>query len=368
MRKAFAKSTACVALQASLFAAIVAAQFHGAALGQDTDAESGPTPLTTETLGMTGWRHDPITITTQALGMTGWRPDPVVAITTRALGMTGWRRDPIIITTRALSMTGWQRDPMIVTTEGLGMAGWGHDPIAITAQALGMTGWGNVPEECSAPFVRDNTGEGCACPAGLLPSGDGCVAAGASPPADLRVEIEGPDVCESGKICPFDILVTNVGAGPFHGALVVRDEINLAYAQVSAADGGWSCTVDTCFYPGVTLAPGENETLTLDVLVPASTRRGVQLLNCAELKMPEPGDTPVRFVQLMLAVAGIDVGPADNQMGKKTRGGIEEFRRTVGLPSSAGIDEPLIAALRGLMPLDPHPENDRDCAGSRIVR
>jgi len=231
-----------------------------------------------------------------------------------------------------------------------------------------MTGWGNVPEECSAPFVRDSGGEGCTCPAGLLSSGDGCIAAGASPPADLRVENEGPDVCESGKVCPFDILVTNVGAGPFHGPLVVRDEVNLTDAQVSAANSDWSCNADTCLYPRVTLAPGENETLTVNVLVPASTRRGVQLLNCAELKMPEPGDTPVRFVQLMLAVAGIDVGPADNRMGKKTRGGIEEFRRTVDLPSSASIDEPLIAALRGLMPVDPHPENDRDCAESRIVR
>jgi hypothetical protein len=389
MRKSFAKRTMWLPLQIGLFVAVAAAtQFHGAARGQDASADIGPMPLTTSTLGMTGWRRAPISITTPALGMTGWRPDPVITITapaldmtgyrpdpvitvtTPTLGMTGWRRGPITVTAPALGMTGWQRDPVTITitTRALGMTGWRRDPITITTAAFGMMGWASVPEQCSAPFVPDSAGERCACPAGLLPYGDACITAGAGPPADLRVENEGPGACEPGKICPFDILVTNVGAGPFHGPLVVRDEVNLADNRVSTAGSAGSCAAGTCVRPGVTLAPGGSERLTINVLVPASTRRGFRLQLCAELKVPETGDAPVRFVQLMLTAAGIDAGAADNQMGGRTRGGIGLFRKTVGLPSGYDIDEPLIAALKALMPIDPHPENDRDCTESRVVR
>jgi hypothetical protein len=387
MRKPVAKTAACVSLQVGLFVAVSAvAQFHGAARGQDASAEIGPMPLTTSTLGMTGWRRDPITITTPGLGMIGWRPDPVITITTPGLGMTGWRPDPVItITTPTLGMSGWQRDPIAVTALALGMTGWRPDPIAVTAPALGMTGWrrdpitittsafgmtgwASLPEECSAPFVQDSAGGGCVCPPGLLPSGDACVAAGASPPSDLRVETDGPDNCEAGKTCPFDVLVTNIGAGPYRGPLVVRDDVNLPDAQVSTASSAWSCATGACVQAGVTLAPGASQRLTVDVLVPADARRGFRLQPCAELKMPEPGDAPVRFVQLMLTAAGIDAGPVDNQMGGRTRGGIELFRKTVGLPSGYDIDEPLIVALKDLMPVDPHPENDRDCTETRVIR
>jgi hypothetical protein len=368
MRKIFARHAANIPCQACLFVAVVAAaQCHDVALGQDAPAEGGPRPLTTEPLGMTGWRHDPVVITTPALGMTGWRRDPIVTITTPALGMAGWRRDPVVITTPALGLTGWQRDPVAIAAPALGMTGWRHDPVVITTPALAMTGWAGIPEQCSAPFVRDDVGGGCICPPGLLPSGDACIAAGASPPADLRVEEKGPDTCEAGKSCPFDILVTNVGAGPFHGPLIVRDEVNLPDAQMSTTSGGWSCAAGTCVQPGATLAPGESETLTVNVLLPSGARRNSQLQHCAELKLPEPGDGPIRFVQLMLAAAGIDAGPADNQMGPRTRGGIETFRQTAGLPNGSDIDEPLIAALRRLMPVDPQPQNDRNCTEARIT-
>jgi len=352
-----------------LFAtALGAVQFHGVALGEDARSENGSMPLTTQARGTNGRRSRPITITTQVLGMTGWQPDPVITITTRALGMTGWQRDPITITTRALGMTGWQPDPIIITAQTLGMTGSQREPITITTQAFGMTGWASLPEQCSAPFVRDGAGGGCVCPPGLLPSGEACIAAGVSPPSDISVEIEGPDACEAGKKCPFDILVVNVGTGPFHGPMVVRDEVNLSGAQVSTTSSGWSCAASTCVRPGLTLAPGESERLTVDVLVPAGARRGFQLRQCAELKVPDPADAPVRFVQLMLTAAGIDVGPVDNLMGQKTSDGIEMFRGTVGLPSGFDIDEPLIAALRGLMFVDPRPENDRNCTEARVTK
>jgi hypothetical protein len=117
----------------------------------------------------------------------------------------------------------------------------------------------------------------------------------------------------------------------------------------------------------VTLAPGESERLKVDVPVPAEVPAGYTLRHCAGLTAPEPGDAPIRFVQLMLNAAGIDAGTPDNQMGGKTRRAIDTFRRSVGLPGGSDIDEPLIAALSGLMPADPRPENDRDCAETRVA-
>jgi hypothetical protein len=231
-----------------------------------------------------------------------------------------------------------------------------------------MTGWASPPEHCSAPFVRDGAGEECVCPPGLLPSGDGCIAAGAGPPADLRIENDGPDTCAAGKACPFAILVANIGAGPFQGPLVVRNEVNRSDAVLSAAGKGWSCAADTCLRQNATLAPGASEILTVSVQVSADTPTGSRLRQCTELKPPEPGDAPVRFVQLMLNAAGIDAGPADNRMGGRTRGAIATFRSSAGLPNGTDIDEALISALRGSMPADPHPENDRDCAEARVTR
>jgi len=177
--------------------------------------------------------------------------------------------------------------------------------------------------------------------------------------------MEGPESCEKGQMCPFDVIVTNIGPGSFRGPLVVVDEVSLEEVQLSGAD--WSCAAGACVHPEVTLAPGASEVLRLDGRVPAGIRRGSKLEPCATLEAPEPGDAPVQFVQLMLAAAGIDAGRADNQMGPKTRNAIDSFRRAVELPRGFDIDEPLIAALKDLMPVDPRPENDRGCSETSVV-
>lgn len=362
MGRTVAETTARAPLRAGLLVAVLAlAQFDGVAFGQEA------MPPATHAFYATERPPLPITITTPTLGMTGWWPDPVITTTTPTLGMTGWQRDPVTITAPTLGMTGWQRGPLIVTAPMLAMTGWQRDPVTVTASALGMTGWASAPERCSAPFVHDSTGEECVCPPGLLPSGDACVAAEAAPPSDLRIEKQGPDACAAGEACPFDILVTNVGAGPFQGPLVVRNDVNLSGSQLSTTSSGWSCAAGTCVHPEVTLAPGGSEALAVNLLVPASADQDVRLRQCAELTTPEPDDAPVGFVQLMLRAAGIDAGPVDNQMGQRTRGGIEIFRRSVGLPNGSDIDEPLIAALRDLIPADPHPENDRNCTEARVT-
>jgi hypothetical protein len=297
-----------------------------------------------------------------------------MTINTAKLGMTGWASDPKTINTAKLGMTGWASDPKTINTAKLGMTGWASDPTTVNTAKLGMTGWASGPDACPAPFVPDRTGAGCVCPPGLAPSGNTCVPAEAAappppPPAspDLTVKKEGPDTCEAGQDCPFAITVMNIGTGTFSGALVVHDQVNLPGAEISAATAGWSCAAGTCVHPAVTLAPGGSVTLIVNVLVPGASRDS-ELQQCAELKVPEPGDAPVRFVQQMLAAAGIDTGPPDNQMGRRTRAGIEAFRVIAGLPPGSEIDDELLNALRGLMPPEGNTDNNRDCADARITR
>lgn len=350
MRHSFVKTTTRRSLQVILIAAsLCATGSHDIAFGQDD--RSG----------------NQVRLTTKTLGMSGWQPEPEISVTTSRLGMTGWRRGPMTITTRTLGMTGATLDPIVVTTPGLGMTGAQRDPIAVTTRAFGMTGWADLPEACSAPFVRA-AGGGCACPAGLLPAGGGaCIAEGTGQPADIAVEIDGPEACAAGGRCPFDILIVNAGNGPFHGPMVVESEVSLREGQLSASNNGWSCAGGTCVRPRLTLAPGENETLTVDLQLPANAQTGLRLRQCAEMQAPSPGDAPVRFVQLMLTAAGFNVGPADNVTGQRTREGIEAFRRNAGLPSGPDIDEPLVAALQELVYVDPHPENDRSCTQARVA-
>ncbi len=365
----FAKISACVGVYAGLFLSVVfAANLNSVALGQDANAERTPSPLSTKTLGMTGWRNDPITIRTQTLEMTGWQPDPITTIRTSTLGMTGWQRDPTTVRTYPLAMTGWRNDPITIDAHVLGLTGWRRHPATITSGALGMTGWANTPERCSAPFLLDSDREECTCAPGLLPFAGKCIAENASPPHDLRIEIDGSDSCRSRKTCQFDIVIANIGTGPFQGPLFVLAHVNVPDAELSTSSSGWSCVAGSCVHPRVTLAPGGNEGITITALMPSGVRRDFRVKQCAELKAPGPGDEPIRFVQLMLTAAGIDAGPPDNQMGQRTRGGIESFRRTVGLPTGSEIDEPLIAALKGLMPVDQQPENDRACVTVPVTR
>lgn len=368
MRTSLAQRTTQRLLRAALLAALVgAAQFQGAAQSQepDVEAESAPppnqTPATTLPPGL------PLTITTSTLGMSGWRPDPVRIVRTFRLGMSGWRREPVTIATPSLAMTGWRPGPRIIEAPRLGMTGWQSDPMVVTTNAFGMTGWGGLAAECTPPLVRDSRGKRCVCPTGLPQSDGQCAPAGAGSPPDLRVEIDGADTCEAGQACRFETLVVNVGDGPYRGPLVVQHEASPPYAQQSTAGTGWTCAGGLCIRPDITLPSGGLERLTVDVRLPADTAEISRIRQCAELEAADPGEEPVRFVQLMLRAAGIDAGPPDNQMGQRTRSAIETFRSRVGLDSAPEIDAALIDALSGLMPADSNPGNDRACAEARLA-
>jgi len=369
LRTTIAKTIACVPLQAGLIATVLAAAlFNGSALGQGAGSDNPPSRSRPQSLDATARPHARMIIETQPLGMTGWQPGPKITIKTHTLGMTGWQRDPMTVTTQTLGMAGWRREPMTVATPALGMTGWQRDPVVIATRALGLTGWASAPEQCSAPFLLDSAGEECICPPDLLPSGDGCVVAGTNLSSDLGVETQPPEICAAGKTCPFDAMLTNAGTGPFRGPIVVKINASIPGVRLSTSSSGWRCSDEACMDPSVTLAPGESRRLTVGVLVPRTAEPDVALRQCVELTAPEPGDAPVRFVQMMLATAGIDAGPADNQMGRKTLRAIETFRQSAGLAGGAGIDEPLIDALRDLAPADANRQNDRDCAEVPVTR
>lgn len=344
-----------------------AALFHGAALSQEPDVEADLAPAPKPTPATTLPPRFPLTITTSTLGMSGWRPDPVRIVPTFRLGMSGWRLAPVTIETPSLAMTGWRPGPRIIEAPRLGMTGWQSDPMVVTTNAFGMTGWASPPAECAPPLMRGSRASQCVCPNGLVPTDGQCLPADAGLPPDLRIETMAPDTCEAGKACRFETLVVNVGDGPYRGPLVVQHDVSPSEAQASIAGAGWTCAGSLCISPDVPLPSGGIERLTVDVRLPVDTAEFYRVRQCAELGAADPGEEPVRFVQLMLRAAGIDAGPPDNQMGQRTRSAIETFRSRVGLEIAPDIDAALIDALRGLMPDDSNPGNDRACAEARLA-
>jgi hypothetical protein len=113
-------------------------------------AQPPESQISTEPLGMSGWRSDPTVIATDALGMSGWR-SAGLEVTTEAVGMTGWRTKPLIVAADQLGMTGWTRGAVVVTTQAVGLTGWRSAAADVMTQALGMTGWSAAPIAVATP-------------------------------------------------------------------------------------------------------------------------------------------------------------------------------------------------------------------------
>jgi hypothetical protein len=189
---------------------------------------------------------------------------------------------------------------------------------------------------------------------------------------DLEVDKSGPATCEAGESCQFEVTITNAGDDAFYGPLVIGDQVNLPGAQISTAGDGWTCAaagaIWNCVHPPVTLEPGERWVLPVDVHLPRSTLKDTQFEQCAVRADLEPGNAPTRFVQTMLTGVGIDPGPIDNAMGRRTRAAIEAFQRAEGLQVTGSIDQELIGALLAQIPGDANPDNDRACASATVTK
>ncbi|RWB32461.1 hypothetical protein [Mesorhizobium sp.] len=103
---------------------------------------------------------------------------------------------------------------------------------------------------------------------------------------DLKVE-KRADVprCTMGGGCDFTIRITNVGAGPYHGKIVLDEVILPAGSTLdSGPNAPWACAPAaipmTCTHPATTLNPGASVDLKLG-FKPAAGWQGRVLRNCA---------------------------------------------------------------------------------------
>ena len=196
------------------------------------------------------------------------------------------------------------------------------------------------------------------------------------PPGQTGTETPAPDLsvekhagllnCKVGQPCPFTIVITNEGPGPYRGPIVLSDAIIPAASLLGFAPPPWNCVGGigsfTCSHPVVTLDPGEFRILHLTLkLLPTGEP---QAENCAKINWPLT--TLVarnRVVEEALADLGFDPGAIDGVITAQTQLAIADFRDAVGLPPGGFIDHALLVTLFGAWGVgDLLAANDEDCA------
>ena len=177
----------------------------------------------------------------------------------------------------------------------------------------------------------------------------------------------GTKTCAVGKICPYDLTITNAGQTPFNGTLTVADSFSPANAAlVSSGPAPWKCrsagATHTCTHPQLELKPGAAKTLKLNFR--SSGRARGQLSNCAQLQWAAPVTPQNRThaVQQELKARGYRIGAVDGKAGRQTRAAIREYERKAGLAVTGQINAALLGKLfKGRVAGDANPRNDKAC-------
>jgi len=191
--------------------------------------------------------------------------------------------------------------------------------------------------------------------------------------ADLSIEkkLKGP--CYRGGTCRYDIVITNNGPGNYSGVLSFTDTPTLRPGWITIPSGNGACARDrggasfTCTSNPVTLLPGHHWTTRLAIKLPRTNKRGVK--NCAEVRDldavgPLDRDSGlVAAVQTALKRAGFNPGPADGQLGRKTRDALRQFQTSNGLGSESPGSKKVLDALLHIngRQADPNPQNNVSC-------
>ena len=191
--------------------------------------------------------------------------------------------------------------------------------------------------------------------------------------ADLSIEkkLKGP--CYRGGTCRYDIVITNNGPGNYSGVLGFTDTPTLRPGWITIPSGNGACARDrggasfTCTSNPVTLLPGHHWTTRLAIKFPRTNKRGVK--NCAEVRdldTSSPLDSNsglVAAVQTALKRAGFNPGPADGQLGRKTRDALRQFQTSNGLGSDSPTSKKVLDALLRIETRqpDPNPQNNVSC-------
>ena len=124
--------------------------------------------------------------------------------------------------------------------------------------------------------------------------GDVVVFQQAAAKPDLQIVKRALDrACTAGRICSFEITITNVGDVPYSGPLTVRDT-PAEGAELTVPPSAWTCTPvfgDTteCSHAPVDLAPGAEASFQVAVRIPTWWNRPVYD-NCVELVTPGAGE------------------------------------------------------------------------------
>ncbi len=197
------------------------------------------------------------------------------------------------------------------------------------------------------------------------------------PLPDLEKSKTGPAECLEGDICTFTVTVTNNGPGVWSGPLLEHDDLPPGSTLVDyGPQPDWLCAqagdgVD-CEHADVTLAAGDQVTLTLDVQLPPGLVGDVE--NCIfDVWQPEgPNDDPdvIRTIEERLNALGFAPGPIDGILDPQTQTAITDFQNANGLVATGDVTDELREALfPGMagLPGDGNPDNDSDCHVVNVI-
>ena len=190
---------------------------------------------------------------------------------------------------------------------------------------------------------------------------------------DLEKAKDGPAQCTEGGICTFTVTITNNGPGTWSGPLWEIDTLPPgAILWNYAPQPDWTCAQSpgtdtvTCTYGWAMLDPGDQVTLTMDVLLPMGLTGPAE--NCiANVRLPslDPNDPAViLLLEQALNAWGYPVGPIDGVLDAVTMNGIRIIQADNGLPVTGIPDQTLIDNLFGgsaALLADANPANDADC-------
>jgi uncharacterized repeat protein (TIGR01451 family) len=188
---------------------------------------------------------------------------------------------------------------------------------------------------------------------------------------DLAKAKTGPAQCIAGDICSFTVTITNNGPGTWSGPLFETDTMPPGATLVNfAPQPEWTCnqagdTLD-CEHQDVTLPPGSQVTLTLDLLLPPDMVGPVE--NCIQdvLAPMGPADDPavILGVEQRLNALGYAVGAVDGVVDADTVAALTAFQTDYGLDVDGQINDAVRDTLfpgdAGLSE-DADPANDFAC-------
>ncbi len=209
----------------------------------------------------------------------------------------------------------------------------------------------------------------------LLPGGSDFLAA--TQPTALAMAMSGPKSCKAGRNCRYSLMLTNDSNSVINGALPLTISTGIAVRSVKPRTKGWYCMTGRagiqCYTRQLELAPQDSTGLKLDIRY-ANRSRTASTDICFNPSPiwedsesgPSTDRSTIQLLQHTLTKAGYRPGPADGQMGKRTRRSAHTYakRNFCQIPDNIVSDDLLVGLLGGsvisVMPT-------QACTSTRVV-